>query len=68
MKRRIGDLERALGRKALEGEILRKPLRSAAKILIAYAIAAGGGFPMKSVAETLGIALPTGLPGVGQCA
>lgn len=56
LKNRIRDLERALGRKALEGEILKEAIEvGREKTDIACAVAAGGRFPMKAVAETFGV-------------
>ncbi|MCC5974718.1 MAG: IS3 family transposase [Rubellimicrobium sp.] len=58
MEDRIRELERQLGRKTLEAEILREALDKSQfkKTDLARAVAAEGRFPVKAVAETLGIA------------
>ncbi|ATR19230.1 IS3 family transposase (plasmid) [Roseomonas sp. FDAARGOS_362] len=55
---RIRDLERLLGRKTMEVEILREALSAAPgkKARLAVAVASIGRFPVKVVAETLGVA------------
>ncbi len=53
---RVRELERLLGRKTMENEILREALAKAlAKTDVAAAVAAEGRFPVKRVAEVLGI-------------
>ncbi|TJZ85602.1 IS3 family transposase [Paracoccus hibiscisoli] len=58
MEDRIRELERQLGRKTLEAEILREALDKSRfkKTDLARAVAVEGRFPMKAVAETLGVA------------
>ena len=58
MEDRIRELERQLGRKTMEAEILREALdRSRAKKTdLACRVAEDGRFPMKAVADTLGVA------------
>ncbi|WP_424139660.1 IS3 family transposase, partial [Roseomonas chloroacetimidivorans] len=55
---RIRDLERLLGRKTMEVEILREALSAARgkKPGLAVAVATTGRFPVKLVADTLGVA------------
>ena len=55
---RIRDLERLLGRKTMEIEILREALAKSEskKTELAALVATEGRFPMKTVAETLGVA------------
>jgi transposase-like protein len=54
---RIRELERLLGRKTLEVEILKEALAAAGKkTAVALAVARSGRFPMKAVADTLGVA------------
>ncbi|HEX2219948.1 MAG TPA: IS3 family transposase [Gemmatimonadales bacterium] len=57
MEDRIRELERQLGRKTLEVEILKEALDKSRgkKTDVARAVAAEGRFPMKAVAETLGV-------------
>ncbi|WP_209428492.1 IS3 family transposase [Pararhodobacter sp. SW119] len=54
---RVRELERQLGRKTLEVEILKEALDKARfkKTDLACAVAASGRFPMSAVAETLGV-------------
>ena len=61
MEDRIRELERQLGRKTLEAEILREALDKSRskKTDVARAVAAEGRFPVKVVAETLGAARST---------
>ncbi|MGR3440064.1 MAG: IS3 family transposase [Paracoccus sp. (in: a-proteobacteria)] len=58
MEDRIRELERQLGRKTLEAEILREALDKSRfkKTDLARAVAVEGRFPVKAVAETLGVA------------
>ncbi|WP_235697935.1 IS3 family transposase [Cereibacter sphaeroides] len=58
MEDRIRELERQLGRKTLEVEILREALDKSRfkKTDLACAVAVEGRFPVKAVAETLGVA------------
>jgi putative transposase len=58
LEERIRELERLLGRKTLEVEILKEALAAARakKTAIALAVARSGRFPMKAVADTLGVA------------
>ncbi len=58
LEERIRDLERLLGRKTLEIEILREGAGEVGvkKTELAALVAAEGRFPMKAVAETLGVA------------
>ncbi|QBX35138.1 IS3 family transposase [Paracoccus liaowanqingii] len=58
MEDRIRELERQLGRKTLEAEILREALDKSPlkKTDLARAVAVEGRFPVKAVAETLGVA------------
>ncbi|PLL10083.1 IS3 family transposase [Tabrizicola sp. TH137] len=58
MEDRIRELERQLGRKTLEAEILREALDKSRfkKTDLARAVAAEERFPVKVVAETLGVA------------
>lgn len=58
LEERVRDLERMLGRKTLEVEILKEALDLARvkKTDLAVAIASTGGFPVKRIAETLGVA------------
>lgn len=57
LEERVREPERHLGRKTLEVEILREALdKSRSKTDLARAVAAGGRFPVKAVAETLGVA------------
>ena len=53
---RIRDLERLLGRKTLEIEILREALAKSKKKPSLLLVAAEGWFAMKAVADTLGVA------------
>ncbi len=57
MEDRIRELERHLGRKTLEVEILKEALDKSRskKTDVARAIAATGRFPMSVLAETLGV-------------
>ncbi|WP_089886600.1 IS3 family transposase [Citreimonas salinaria] len=57
MEDRVRELERQLGRKTLEVEILKEALDKARfkKTDVACAVAAEGRFPVKVVAETLGV-------------
>ncbi|MCZ4260618.1 IS3 family transposase [Limimaricola sp. G21655-S1] len=57
MEERIRELERQLGRKTLEVEILKEALDKSRfkKTDLARAVAAQGRFPVKAVAETLGV-------------
>ncbi|WP_143535068.1 IS3 family transposase [Roseivivax jejudonensis] len=57
MEDRIRELERQLGRKTLEVEILKEALDKTRfkKTDVARAVAAEGRFPVKAVAETLGV-------------
>ena len=57
MEARIRELERQLGRKTLEVEILKEALDKSRskKTDLACAVAQTGCFPMKAVAETLGV-------------
>ncbi|WP_374299840.1 IS3 family transposase, partial [Paracoccus sp. (in: a-proteobacteria)] len=57
MEDRIRELERALGRKTLEADILREALDKSRgkKTDLARAVALEGRFPVKAVAETLGV-------------
>jgi len=61
MEDRIRELERQLGRKTLEAEILREALGQVTvkKTDVARAVAAEGRFPVKVVAETLGVVRST---------
>ena len=53
---RMRELERQLGRKTLEVEILKEALaRSRQKTDVARDVAAQGRFPVKTVAETIGV-------------
>ena len=53
---RVRDLERLLGRKTKEVEILKEALaKSGAKTDVAAAVAAEGRFPIKAAAETIGV-------------
>jgi hypothetical protein len=52
---RIRDLERLLGRKTMEVEILKEAL-DLARAKTDLAVAAAGGYPVKRIAETLGVA------------
>jgi hypothetical protein len=57
LEERIRELERQLGRKTLEVEILKEAIaKSRAKNDLAGRIAAGGRFPVKTIADTLGVA------------
>ncbi|MCA3357643.1 MAG: IS3 family transposase [Roseomonas sp.] len=58
LENRVRELERLLGRKTMETEILREALEAARpqKTRVALAIAASGRFPVKAVAATLGVA------------
>lgn len=54
LKKRIRDLERLLGRKTMEVEILKEAIAIAReKTDLAFAVAVRGRFPMKRVAESL---------------
>jgi transposase len=54
LKKRIRELERVLGRKTLENEILKEAVSVAhEKTDLAVAVLARRGFPVKAVAETL---------------
>jgi transposase len=61
---RIRDLERLLGRKTLEVEILSETLSKASskKTKLAALVAAEGRFPIKRVAEALGISQRSWVP------
>jgi transposase len=57
LEAKVRELERLLGRKAMETEILREALEQARpKTRLALALAATGRFPVKTVADTLGVA------------
>ncbi|MFV3077449.1 IS3 family transposase, partial [Niveispirillum fermenti] len=58
LEERVRELERQLGRKVLEAEILRDALEKShfKKTDLARAVAAEGRFAVKAVAETLGVA------------
>ena len=58
LEERIRELERLLGRKTLEVEILKEALSAARakKTAVALVVARSGRFPMKAVADTLGVA------------
>jgi transposase-like protein len=57
LEERIRELERLLGRKTMEVEILKEALDSTGKKTdLAVAVAAAGGYPVKRIAETLGVA------------
>ncbi|MGK7865620.1 IS3 family transposase, partial [Falsiroseomonas sp. E2-1-a4] len=58
LEAKVRDLERLLGRKTMETEILREALEHARpkKSAVALAVAATGRFPVKAVADTLGVA------------
>ncbi|MBX6373146.1 MAG: IS3 family transposase [Acetobacteraceae bacterium] len=58
LEAKVRELERLLGRKTMEVEILREALDQARpqKTELALAIAATGRFPVKTVADTLGVA------------
>ena len=57
LENRIRELERLLGRKTMETEILREALEQARpKTRVALAVAATGRFPVKAVADTIGVA------------
>ena len=58
LEERVRDLERLLGRKTMEVEILKEALArsESKKTELAALVAAEGRFPMKAVAETLGVA------------
>ena len=58
LEERIRELERMLGRKTLEVEILKEALATARakKAAVALAVARCGQFPMKAVADTPGVA------------
>jgi len=56
LKKRVRELERLLGRKTMEVEILKEALEIAReKTALAHAVALGGRFPMKRVAEALSV-------------
>jgi transposase len=54
LEERVRELERLLGRKTMEVEILKEVL-DVAKTDLAVAVAASGGYPVKRIAETLGV-------------
>jgi transposase len=57
LEERVRELERLLGRKTMEFEILKEALDLArVKKTLAVAVAASGGYPVKRIAETLGVA------------
>jgi transposase len=58
LEERVRELERLLGRKTMEVEILKEGLDLARvkKTDLAVAVAASGGYPVKRIAETLGVA------------
>nr|WP_265546415.1 IS3 family transposase [Roseomonas mucosa] len=58
LQQQVRELHRLLGKKTLEAEILKEALQQRAqkKIAAARALAAAGRFPVKAVAETLGVA------------
>ena len=58
LEERVRDLERLLGRKTMEVEILKEALARSElkKTELAALVAAEGRFPMKAVAETIGVA------------
>jgi hypothetical protein len=54
LEKQVRELQRVLGKKTMENEILREAVRLAhEKKLIAIAVAALGRFPMKAIADTL---------------
>ena len=56
LKKQVRDLERVLGKKTMENEILREAVKVAYKKMDnAVAIVTGRGFPVKRVAEVLGV-------------
>lgn len=65
LEERVRDLERLLGRKTMEVEILKEALDllnlQGKKTDLAAAIAPSGGYPVKRIAETLGGPAPTWL-------
>jgi transposase len=57
LESRVRELERLLGRKTMETEILREALEQAhQKTGVALAVAATGRFPVKAAADTIGVA------------
>src|SRR5579875_3727475 len=58
LQERVRELERQVGRKTLEVEILKEALdRSGVKIpIFAIQLCAAGGFPVKAITDTLGVA------------
>jgi transposase InsO family protein len=57
LKRQVRELQRVLGKKTMENEILREAVKVAhEKTDIAVAVAATGRFAVKTVADTLGVA------------
>ena len=58
LEQRVRELERLLGRKTLEVEVLKEAFgrRTGEKTALAVAVAAIGRFPVKVVADTLGVA------------
>jgi transposase len=57
LESRVRELERLLGRKTMEAEVLREALKAARpKTHLALTIAASRRFPVKAVANTLGVA------------
>ncbi|WP_115353333.1 IS3 family transposase [Roseomonas gilardii] len=58
LEAKVRDLERLLGRKTMEAEILREALDATRgkKPGLAAAVASSGRFPVKAVADTLGVA------------
>src|SRR5450631_2430779 len=57
LQKQIRELQRVLGKKTLENEILREAVKVAheKKTDIALAVVTGRGFPVKRVAQTLGV-------------
>ena len=58
LKKRIRELERVLGKKTLENEILTEAVKLAheKKTDLAHALAATGRFAMKAIADAVGVA------------
>lgn len=65
LKKRGRELERLLGKKTMEVEILKEGIKIAReKTDIAHAVALRGGFPVKRVAEAFDVARPSPASGV----
>ena len=67
LQNQVRELHRLLGKKTLEAEILKEALEHAtgSKKTAAAAVAAEGRFPMKTVAEVIGVSRGAVASGVG---